>query len=106
MNFLSKLRRAYRLANELRKFDELAADWSADDGIALKTFLVGESGQKLRSILNNFVFKSAIEACQVDHNGDYHRGIARGILLSVHSIDNLLPPAVGAQAANSEEAVE
>ena len=103
---IKRLIQAYRLSRYLSLYDESAdGDWSPDDAIALKTFFLGVSGQKLRKRLSNFVFKSAIEACQVDKNGDYHRGIARGILLTVSSIDNQFPPAAG-QAADSEESVD
>jgi hypothetical protein len=99
---IRRLIRAYKLANALRRFDEQAeGEWSQDDAIALKTFLLGVSGKKLRARLSNLVFKSAIEACQVTQNGDYHRGIARGIYLTSVVIDNHFPTSAG-QAGDSE----
>lgn len=107
MSYFRRLARAHQLAQQLQRFDEMAeSDWTLDDAMALKTFMVGVSGSKLSKRLNNFVFKSAVEACQIEQNGDYHRGIARGILLAVHSIDNHFPPAPEVNGANSEVMTE
>jgi len=72
--------------------------WSADDSAALATFFKGVTGQKLRARLNNLVVRSAIKACSEPVKGDYHRGIARGILITVQSIEKdfpVAPPQVG-----------
>lgn len=81
---------ALRESRQIRKFIELAeqADfWKPIDGKALLAFMITPSGKKLRARLNNIVFKSALRACRVQTQGDYERGIARGVLLTIQAFD-------------------
>lgn len=98
---------ALKEARQIRNFIELADKaefWQPIDGKALVAFMVTPTGQKLRARLNNGVFKSALRACQVEGNGDYIRGIARGVLLAVQSIDQHMEAARVPQPTDFAEA--
>jgi hypothetical protein len=108
MNLIRKIYQFIKREHVAYTYENLADDpefWTMDDAIALKTFFSTEPGQKMRARLNNLTFRSAIKACSEPVNGDYHRGIARGILITVQSIEKDFPPAVG-QTAEPDESAE
>lgn len=81
---------AWKEAKQIREYVELADRaefWQSVDGARMVQFFTSHSGQKLRARLANMVFKGALKACGAETNGDYQRGIARGILLTVQAID-------------------
>lgn len=84
------IRTALREARQIRAYIEMAESqdfWQPIDGKAFVAFMMTSTGKKLRARLNNMVFKGATRACQVESNGDYARGIARGVLLTVQALD-------------------
>ena len=81
---------ALKEARQIRNYIEIADRaefWTKWDGAWLVRQMVSSSGKKLKARLNAMVFKSALRACSVETNGDYERGIARGILLAVQAFD-------------------
>ena len=81
---------AYKEARQIRNYIEIADTaefWTKYDGAWLVRQFIQPSGKKLRARLNAMVFKSALRACSVEENGDYQRGIAHGILLTVQAFD-------------------
>lgn len=108
MNFFRNLYQFIKTEHVAYTYENLADDpefWSLDDSVSLKTFFNGVTGQKLKARLNNLTFRSAIKACSEPVNGDYHRGIARGILITVQSIEKDFPPAP-AQGATTDNPAE
>jgi hypothetical protein len=97
---------ALREARQIRQFIALAEQaefWTPVDGMAMVKFMTTTTGQKLRARLNNMVFKSAIRSCSVPANGDYERGIARGVLLTIKALDEHME---SARQPNAKDFVE
>jgi hypothetical protein len=97
------------ISNDIYVYDNLADDpafWSIDDAIALKTFFMGETGRKLKAQLNNFTYRNAVKACKERNNGDYYRGVARGVMVTVEAIENNFPPPSVAQTEETDEPAE
>ena len=104
MKFLQQLIAAFKIAGEMRQYHDMAdaADfWTEDDAVHFRTFLIGQAGKKFRARLSNIVFKSAVQACTSEESGDYRRGVARGVMITVQFIEQHLPrPRVERQVAS------
>lgn len=106
--FLKKIFLFIRREHVAYTYESLADDpefWSPDDSVALATFFKSPTGHKLRANLNNLTFRSATQACAEPVNGDYHRGIARGILITVQFLESKFPVAPP-QVGNIDDASE
>src|SRR5581483_4941165 len=93
-NVLQHLRRvlkALRNDNPLAKYEPLADSedyWTDEDSEVLRNFFAGSTGAKLKQRLANAVYRSAIQACSEPKDGDYNRGLARGVFLTVQLLDS------------------
>ena len=96
-NVLQHLRRvlkALRNDNPLAKYEPLADSedyWTDEDSEVLRNFFAGSTGAKLKQRLANAVYRSAIQACSEPEHGDYNRGLARGVFLTVQLVDSHQP---------------
>jgi len=81
---------AWKEARRIRDYIAIADKdefWKPIDGAATVKFFSSYSGKKLYARLSNMVYKSAIRACGPQDDGDYQRGIAHGILITVQTLD-------------------
>lgn len=62
--------------------------WTESDAIAANQFFTSESGTKLRSLLNNHVFKTCYDMVSKSGDHAYHAGLARGTALTVFYLQN------------------
>ena len=101
---IKRLIDALRLAKEAQQYVDIADNpdfWTPGHAVAAASFFGGETGQRLRVRLRNMVFRTAVQACSDVKNGEYERGKARGVLLTVQAIEQHLTSA-GTQPATSE----
>jgi hypothetical protein len=101
---IKRLIAAYRLAKEAQQYVDIADSpdfWLPNNAATAASFFSNETGQRLKIRLRNIVFRTAIQACSVADHGDYERGKARGVLLTVQAIEQHLT-STGTQPVNSE----
>ena len=92
MDFIRKFRKAWREASRSLLYSEDADQpgyWTEADARGLSTYFASDSGRKLRLILQNWVFRSAVQATQQVGNLEYHCAKAQAIaevaaLLTAH----------------------
>jgi hypothetical protein len=101
---IKRLIAAYRLAKEAQQYVDIADGpdfWLPHNAATAASFFANETGQRLRLRLRNMVFRTAVQACGNVTNGEYERGKAHGVLLSVQAIEQHLTSA-GTQPVTSE----
>jgi hypothetical protein len=89
MTAFQHLLRAWREAITSHTYDLVAdteAGWTDDDARRLTEFFLTTTGKKLTARLTNYVIRSAIEATRQPSNHAYHNGVARGVALSVNTM--------------------
>ena len=108
MNFIQRFLFAWRYA-QLASYDKGADDrsyWRIVDHAETVRFFNSSTGQKLRVLLNNFVFKTCYKSCAALGDHSYHAGIARGTSLAVFHLQEMIttPPKTEAQPDEEQNA--
>ncbi len=89
MRFLKFIKIAWRLSSNLPWGEE--PEWQVEDVNALRQFLSGRTGKRLRAILLNMVLRQnahVVAQCETKHL-QIEAGYANGMRTTVHTLETL-----------------